>query len=115
MNRISGIVIDCANPAELATFYQKALGGDISGDDPGFATLSGGPVGLSFQRVPGYQPPAWPHGTKQVHLDLAVDNLDTAVKELLALGATRPAEQPGGDDWVVLRDPEGHLFCVMEG
>ena len=40
--------------------------------------------------------------------------METAVKELLDLGATRPDHQPG-DGWVVLADPEGHVFCVTTG
>jgi hypothetical protein len=33
----------------------------------------------------------------------------------VTLGATKPDFQPGGGDWIVLQDPEGHLFCLAEG
>ncbi|WP_160330419.1 VOC family protein [Sphaerimonospora mesophila] len=29
----------------------------------------------------------------------------------MEFGATKPQFQPG-DGWIVLADPEGHLFCV---
>jgi Glyoxalase-like domain len=34
---------------------------------------------------------------------------------MLAIGATRhPREPEAGDDFVVLEDPEGNLFCVVD-
>lgn len=114
MNTISAVVLDCESPDKLAAFYQKVLGGVVSGDAD-FASLDTGKMNLSFQRVEGYQPPPWPDGSKHAHLDLAVQDVQAAVKELEGLGATRPEHQPGGDGWVVLRDPEGHLFCVAQG
>ncbi|WP_461012378.1 VOC family protein, partial [Streptomyces capparidis] len=41
-----------------------------------------------------------------------VPDVEGAVEELLALGAGRPEFQPGGKEWVVLTDPEGHPFCL---
>ncbi|MFI6317975.1 VOC family protein [Nonomuraea sp. NPDC050556] len=112
---ISSVVIDCADPLALAAFYAKVVGGEVTGSDPDFATVGGGAVPLAFQRVDGYTAPRWPDDAKHAHLDLAVDDVDAAVKELEALGATRPEYQPGGGDWVVLTDPEGHPFCVAAG
>ncbi|MFI9557345.1 VOC family protein [Nonomuraea endophytica] len=112
---ISSIVINSADPVALAAFYSKATGWQVTSDDADFTTLNGGAVTVSFQRVAGYQVPVWPLPGHHVHLDLAVADLDAAVKDLIALGAGRPEEQPGGGDWVVLTDPEGHPFCVMAG
>ena len=46
-------------------------------------------VWLSAMKVPDYTPPSWPADDipKQIHLDLAVDDLDAAVAEAEALGA----------------------------
>ncbi|NUP21531.1 MAG: VOC family protein [Nonomuraea sp.] len=112
---ISSIVIDCADPVALAGFYAKATGGQLAESDADFATVTGGPVQLAFQRLDGYQGPGWPNGGKHLHLDLTVPDVEAAKRELAALGATVPDEQPGGDDWTVLLDPEGHPFCVMPG
>ncbi|MEU6555187.1 VOC family protein [Streptomyces sp. NPDC046915] len=49
---------------------------------------------------------------EQAHLDFKITYVERTVKELIALGATQPEFQPGGDEWVVLAAPEGHLFCL---
>jgi len=71
-------------------------------------------VWLAAVHVDGYQPPSWPEGQvpKQMHLDLAVDDLDQAEAEAIRLGATRAQEQPAPDRWRVLLDPAGHPFCL---
>ncbi|MEV0383619.1 VOC family protein [Nonomuraea sp. NPDC050643] len=112
---LSSMVIDCADPAALAAFYAKATGWRVTGDDAEFRTLEGGPVPLSFQRIDGYQGPGWPDDGKHAHLEFTVPDVEAALKELAGLGATVPDLQPGGDDWTVLIDPEGHPFCLMRG
>ncbi|ALG08996.1 VOC family protein [Kibdelosporangium phytohabitans] len=110
---LTTVVIDSATPAALAEFYHTVTGWDIlsSGDD--YAALTGGPVGLAFQYVAGYRAAGWPDAAEHVHLDFEVDDVDKAVGELVNAGATKPDFQPGGADWTVLRDPEGHVFCLV--
>ncbi|MEV0594872.1 VOC family protein [Nonomuraea cavernae] len=115
MTNISSIIFDCADPAALAAFYAAAIGGQVTHSDADFAAVGGGPVELGFQRVDGYQGPGWPGAAKHAHLDLRVDDLDTARKELVGLGAAVPDWQPGDGAWLVLTDPEGHPFCVSAG
>jgi predicted enzyme related to lactoylglutathione lyase len=112
---LTTLVLDCADPAALAAFYAKALGWEVTYSDDDTVQLGGGPVGLGFQRVDGYRGPAWPDDAKHAHLDLRVGNLEEAVAQFRSLGATKPDFQPGGGDWVVLADPEGHLFCLIPG
>lgn len=113
MNKLTAFVIDCARPAELAEFYHTATGWAVESTGDDYATLTDGSVQLAFQQIDGYQAPQWPSNAKQSHLDIQVSDLETAEKELLALGATKPDFQPGGDDWSVYADPEGHLFCLV--
>ncbi|MQY12465.1 hypothetical protein SRB5_25990 [Streptomyces sp. RB5] len=114
VEQLATVVVDCADPVALATFYQKATGWELTHSDEDFASLGadGAGPGLAFVRVEGYEAPRWPEGNKHVHLDFTVRDLDRAVEELLALGASRPAFQPGEGEWVVLTDPQGHLFCL---
>ena len=50
-----------------------------------------------------------------VHLDLYTDERDREVERLLALGARRyPWRYRAGADFVVLEDPDGNLFCVVQ-
>ncbi|SEK45424.1 VOC family protein [Streptacidiphilus jiangxiensis] len=111
--QLSTVVIDCAEPAALAAFYQKATGWEITCSDQNFASLGDGPsVQLAFVRIGGHRPPDWPDGATHMHLDFTVTDLDGATEELLGIGAARPAFQPGDGQWIVLTDPEGHPFCL---
>ncbi|GII84632.1 glyoxalase [Sphaerisporangium siamense] len=109
---LTAIIIDCAAPKALARFYQDVTGWQITHSDDDFAYLGEGPFQLAFQRIDGYRGPGWPDAAKHAHLDFKVADIPQAVEGLLAAGATKPEFQPGGEDWVVLADPEGHLFCL---
>ncbi|MFD3736868.1 VOC family protein [Streptomyces sp. NPDC058629] len=114
--QISTIVIDCGDPVRLAEFYSKVTGWEIihSGED--YASLAGGEhPGLAFVRIEGHRPAGRPDDGKHAHLDFTVTDLEEAAGRILALGASRPAFQPGKDQWVVLTDPEGHPFCLTTG
>jgi hypothetical protein len=50
-----------------------------------------------------------------LHLDLYTDAQQSEVERLLHIGATRHPRTPEADeDFVVLEDPEGNLFCVID-
>ncbi|TCO53576.1 VOC family protein [Actinocrispum wychmicini] len=115
MTKLTAFVIDCARPAELAAFYQTATGWSVQSTGDDYAALTNGSVQLAFQQIDGFQAPQWPSGAKQSHVDIEVSDVAVAEKELLALGATKPDFQPGGGDWTVLADPEGHVFCLVPG
>lgn len=107
------LTLDSADAARDAAFWASVLGWEVAHSQAEYAMLTGPGLALGFGTVPDYQPPAWPneHGSKQFHLDLAVDDLDAAATEIVSLGATLPAEQPG-ETWRVLLDPSGHPFCL---
>ena len=65
-------------------------------------------------RVEGHRAPTWPsqHRLQQIHLDLAVDNLDSAAQEAVRFDATKEHHQPSPERSRVLRDPAGHPFCL---
>ncbi|MET9631699.1 VOC family protein [Lentzea sp. NPDC006480] len=112
--QLTTIVLDCADPGQLAEFYKAVTGWEVTSSGDDYAYLGGdGKIQLAFVKVEGYEPPAWPGPAKQAHLDFQVDDVEVSVKELLALGATRPEFQPGGDGWTVLADPQGHLLCLV--
>ena len=115
--RIQCVVIDCAEPHELARFWAAALGWRVTFSSDAECALEppeGSPEtdvspDLVFLRVPDEKVVK-----NRLHLDLLPDAQDTQVERLLALGATR-AEigQTGEEPWVVLADPEGNEFCVL--
>lgn len=112
--RFPSLVLDCDDPGRLAAFYGALLGWTASGDE-GWAEVrdeTGGQC-ICFQRVEQYRPPDWPGQDvpQQMHLDVMVDDLDTAGAAVLALGATLAGHQPGTTFRVFL-DPAGHPFCL---
>lgn len=52
----------------------------------------------------------------RIHLDLYSEHQAGRVERLLALGATRPHEsnRPADADYVILADPEGNRFCIVD-
>ncbi len=51
----------------------------------------------------------------RLHLDLRPDDQEEEVARFLARAATRVALGQGADTpWVVLADPEGNEFCVLD-
>lgn len=115
---LSGIVLDSADAQELAAFYRRLLGWEITQDEPDWVKLANpdGGAGLSFQSEPDYVRPTWPAGAAeqqmQVHLDIHVDDLDSAGAHAAAAGAVLADFQPQ-DDVRVYFDPAGHPFCLF--
>ncbi|MFI9401194.1 VOC family protein [Nocardia sp. NPDC052316] len=62
--------------------------------------------------VAEFTAPNWPADELPFHLDLAFPDVAAAEQRLLALGATKPDHQFGGDNWTVLLDPSGQPFCI---
>jgi catechol 2,3-dioxygenase-like lactoylglutathione lyase family enzyme len=56
------------------------------------------------------------HVPPRIHLDLYTDDQAGEVKRLIALGATevRWSKRPPDADYVILADPEGNRFCVVD-
>jgi predicted enzyme related to lactoylglutathione lyase len=112
---LENVVVDATDPQALGRFWEAALGTETLTDEiGGFETrlaLPDGPVlDLCFQRVP--EPPAEP---QRLHLDLrGADEQRPVVERLLALGASHADIGQGPVPWVVLADPEGNQFCVMD-
>jgi catechol 2,3-dioxygenase-like lactoylglutathione lyase family enzyme len=82
--------------------------------DPEFMMLvhpdgRGLPVSLQLAQAPPEEP-------VRVHLDLYTDEQARHVERLVGLGATRVDDWPYPEDadFVVLRDPDGNEFCVID-
>jgi len=114
------IVFDAADLATESAFWAGVLGGSVVADDDWHsvydAELS---PRIGVQLAPNHIPPEWPDGTpQQIHLDLHVDDLETAHEQVIALGARllQPAEDPAAaDGFQVYADPAGHPFCLCWG
>jgi catechol 2,3-dioxygenase-like lactoylglutathione lyase family enzyme len=112
--RLAAVSLDAADPAGLAAFYRDLLGLEVMWESEDFVALKGAGIYLTMQRVADHQPPDWPTGSspKQLHLELAVSDLEIAEAAALALGARKAEVQPSPERWRVLVDPAGHPFCI---
>jgi hypothetical protein len=56
------------------------------------------------------------HIPPRIHLDLYTDDQGGEVQRLIALGATEVhwSKRPLDADYVILADPEGNRFCVVD-
>lgn len=112
-----GTAVEAPDPGALARFYAELLGWTIGHKEPGTTILAapGGASYVVFQQATGYQAPVWPpvdgRQRPMMHFDFQVGDLDSAVAEAVALGASVAPDQPR-DNVRVLFDPAGHPFCL---
>jgi Glyoxalase-like domain len=94
-----------AGPSHGRTPYQRL---------PQFEPVRSGWVWLAALEVPNYIASTWPASDipQQIHLDLAVADLEVSATEAVRLGARPASYQPSPDQWRVFLDPAGHPFCL---
>ncbi|PWJ24006.1 putative enzyme related to lactoylglutathione lyase [Branchiibius hedensis] len=114
--RIAGVTIDCRDPHALARFWSQLLGRPVTAEHSDDNWASVGSVRdstprLTFQRVP--EPNV---GKVRLHLDIQVDDVSEAQDRVLELGGSLTGERHDYDEGVVVvvRDPEGHEFCLVQ-
>jgi len=115
VGQLRSVVLDCPNPSELASFYEKLLGAErlAGGDDTWVVIVTGG-TRIAFQLAPEYQPPTFPdpRGSQQFHLDVLVEDVEEAEPKVLELGA-KLVSKDNDDTFRVYTDPVGHPFCLV--
>lgn len=122
---LTSITIACPAPRDLAAFYSRLLGSEVSASEPapaggpeqaGWAQVSTANLTLNFEFERQWTPPEWPavagHQFASQHVDIWVHDLDAAVGWALSCGATLAAIQPQADVRVLL-DPAGKPFCLF--
>jgi catechol 2,3-dioxygenase-like lactoylglutathione lyase family enzyme len=118
IGKLRSVVLDTKDPAKLAQFYVDVLGGTVQDVDETWSVVTD-PQGrrLACQLSPEHEPPRFPdpRGSQQFHLDIEVDDIDGAERDVLALGATRVTDAEEEDRFRVFRDPAGHTFCLVWG
>jgi predicted enzyme related to lactoylglutathione lyase len=112
---VGSIVIRVDNLPRQIEFWSTAL--DYlarEGDDDTFALLrprNGQGPNVSLDTAPStvQVPP-------RIHLDLYAQDQAAEVQRLKALGATEVhwSKKPATADYVILADPEGNRFCVID-
>jgi predicted enzyme related to lactoylglutathione lyase len=107
--RLAGAFIDVprADHERAVAFWTKALGKqpEVSEKFPDYAQFDDVTPGLYFMVQ------ATGDDTRRVHLDFESEDRDADVARLIALGGK---EVSRSHHWVVMRDPAGVTFCVVQ-
>lgn len=112
---LENLALDALDPQRVGRFWEALLGGRTLTDQPDLfetrVTFSDAfSLDLCVQRVP--EPPTEP---LRLHPDLTGGARQAqVVQQALAGGARHVDIGQGSPPWVVLGDPEGNPFCVME-
>jgi catechol 2,3-dioxygenase-like lactoylglutathione lyase family enzyme len=113
---LATVVVNVQDMTRAVAFWCAALGyrPRKKEPDPDFMMLDdpeGRRVSVSLQR--STEPPKEP---VRVHLDLYTSEQQRHVDRLVALGASRVEDwdYPDDPDFIVLRDPDGNEFCVID-
>ncbi len=110
----SYVGFDSANPRRQAEFWAAVLDWQIGDASDTEASISGPPGSgpqLYFSTVPEGK------GVKnRLHLDISPRGCDQQqeLERLLALGARHVDIGQGEQTWIVLADPEGNEFCLLQ-
>ncbi|WP_110318009.1 VOC family protein [Mycolicibacterium moriokaense] len=112
--RWSGLTIDCADPARLATFWGALLDREARPGLPGWVELA--PRHEKEPRINLQPVPEPKSGKVRIHLDIAVDDIDSMVERIISLGGRDTGERHEYPEGVVivLADPEGNEFCAVQ-
>lgn len=121
--KIGSIVIDCNDFDRMAAFWQDALHyvpkrpadhgwvilKDPSGSSPNVS------VNQKTKPLKGSKKPGWRLSDKiRLHLDFYTSDQEAEVERLLKIGATLVRRLEKDEDYVILADPEGNHFCVID-
>jgi catechol 2,3-dioxygenase-like lactoylglutathione lyase family enzyme len=113
---VATVVVNVSDMERAVAFWSAALGYQPREAEwnPEFMMLQHPedqrlPVSLQLTDHPPSEP-------VRVHLDLYTNEQDRHVRRLVDLGATRVDDWPYPDDpdFIVLRDPDGNEFCVID-
>ncbi len=120
--KIGSIVIRCYEFEKMLAFWQEAL--HYVAREPakrGWVVLrdpEGRGPNVSLDQVPERLSAAFARHVgkrSRLHLDLYTNDREAEVERLIKLGATRyPWRYRPGADFIVLEDPDGNLFCVVQ-
>ncbi len=114
-SRIANVTVDAVDPFRLADFWKAALGWVVVEQDETGVSLAA--PGTTMPALDIFKVPEAKTVKNRLHLDLRADGSSTAAEldRLMSLGATRLDVGQGGDvTWVVMADPEGNEFCLLQ-
>ena len=114
-SKIGTIVIDASDVEGLGAFWASVLGWEAHRDSDGDLVLADPDHQSSFVVLVIHVPEA-KAVKNRLHIDLNPTGADQAneLERLLGLGAVKVDIGQGDTRWVVLADPEGNEFCLLD-
>jgi hypothetical protein len=114
--QLCALCVDASQPLRLARFWSGILGWQMAGEPhDGIALLPSDHTGFRIRFLPTQEPKV---GQNRMHFDLTSTSLEDqqqTVARSLGLGARHiDVGQRPEEGHVVLADPEGNEFCVIE-
>ena len=110
MIRVHTITIQARDVALVGRFWRDLLRYEVCPNRSDSVLLCGDGPSLLIQ------PSQEPAVAGRVHLDLRPDDAAAETERALSLGACRlDVGQTGREGWTVMGDPEGNVFCVLQG
>ena len=111
VGRLASVVIDVANLDRAVAFWSSVLGAE-----PGerflhyqFIGPRHGTPAIVLQEVP--EPKV---GKNRMHLDLACEDINAALRQVEQLGGRKVREiQDPGETFIVVADVDGNEFCLL--
>lgn len=110
--RLMEIVVDCADPDPITTWWADLLGGVRRDDDRDRFSWVEDIPGAPFEALVFVPVPEPKTVKNRIHIDLYADHPD-GVDALVAAGATVLRAQDDEIRWTVLADPIGNEFCAF--
>src|SRR3970282_664089 len=111
--KIGSFVINCKDFEKTIAFWPEALQyvprRAAEGDFAILKDPSGSSPNVSVQETDELK-----FGKNRMHLDLYASDPKAEVERLGHMGGTVPPLPREGEDYVILADPEGKLFCVVQ-
>ncbi len=109
------LTFDAHNPARLADFWAGVLGRTVIDDDRGALLLRGSQTQVGLRFAPSRTEKTGPNRVHPHLTSASPDGQRDTVFSALALGAVHlDVGQHPDEGHVVLADPEGNEFCVIE-
>lgn len=105
---INALIIDCADPDRLASFWGQVLGRPVAGRTGPYLWLNReNGLGLGFQQVTEVK-----SGKNRMHFDITSPDPVAERRRVESLGGQRAAGYEAGG-FLVMADPEGNEFCII--
>ncbi|MBF6169839.1 VOC family protein [Nocardia blacklockiae] len=113
-NRWIGVTVDCLDVERVAGFWSALLDRPPGPSQPGWVYL--GTLDDPLPRIVFQPVTEAKKGKVRLHLDVAVEDIEQGMAQVVALGGRFTGERHDYEEGVVvvMADPEDHEFCLVQ-